>query len=91
MPHQWQGLKQVWDLGWWSGLLIQFKYGVKKSAEKVKYNLDTWLLNLTFWLPTAIIDIDHRYTLDECIDHHILIPRIENEKLLDLSKLWTPR
>lgn len=88
MPHQLEGLLEAYNTGGYSGLLVQFRFGIT-PAQKAKYNIDSWVLDLTFYIPTAILDIDHKYTFKELQEQHIVIPKILEKDLLDLSPIWT--
>ncbi len=66
-------------------MLVQFKFALNEK-QKQKYHIDSWLLDLTVWLPTAIMDLDHRYTLGELQESGTLIP--QQGLLFDLSPIW---
>ena len=85
MPHQWNGLQGIARQGGASGMLVQFKFALNEK-QKQKYHIDSWLLDLTVWLPTAIMDLDHRYTLGELQESGTLIP--QQGLLFDLSPIW---
>lgn len=85
MPHQWNGLRGVLKNGGSSGMLVQFKFSMREK-QRQKYHIDGWLLDLTFWLPTGILDLDHSYTLGELQSSGILVPKVDG--VYDLSVIW---
>ena len=85
MPHQWDGLRGVLRKGGSAGLLVQFKFTLQEH-QRTKYKIDSWLLDLTFWLPASIMDIDHSYTLGELQRTGTLIPKTDG--VYDLSLIW---
>lgn len=88
MPHQYDGLKGVYDNGGISGMLVCFNRGLT-AKDKKRLNWDSWLLCLTFFLPFDIIDIDKSYSVEELISMKLEVPL--NGKFLDIKSIYERR
>lgn len=86
--HQWLGLKEAADSGATAGMLVQFCFAVT-DKQKAKYNLERYLLDLTFFISSDIIaevGLDYRFELDELRAKHLQIEK--QNGLYDLKPLW---
>ena len=74
--------------GGFGGLLVNFRFAVT-AKQKEKMDMKSWLLDLTYLVPSAIIDVDHRYTLRELQTDSRIIELKHVDGLYDLEPIWT--
>lgn len=86
--HQWLSLKEAAESGASAGMFVQFCFAVT-DKQRAKYALERYLLDLTFFISSDIIEevgLDYRFELDELITRHHLIEKKQGQ--YDLSSLW---
>lgn len=89
LPHQWDGLANAFNSRGRSGMLVQFCFGLTPKQKK-RLGWDGWLLDLTFFISTAILGdkgLDYLFTLEELMSEHLRIDKADG--IYNLEPLWT--
>lgn len=86
--HQWLGLKEAAESGATAGMLVQFCFALT-DKQKAKYNWPRYLLDLTFFISSDIIEslgLDYCFELDELREKHLQIEKTGG--VYNLEPLW---
>lgn len=89
MPHQWNGLVSAHNSQAPSGMLVRFRFALTPKQKKLFPEVEGWLLDLTFFLSTAILadkGLEYSFSLRELLTEGLLIPQVGG--IYNLEPLW---